>query len=76
VLAPPRFGQTATVTTDAAELSALASTIEDLERRILSIADRYASSDREEVLAALFGADRHLRQAERSLETARRALAR
>ena len=53
----------------AAELSSLATAISDLLRRVTAIADGYAEAERDDVAAELY-------QAERSLNSAHRALTR
>lgn len=52
-----------------AELSSLATALEELTRRVTAIADRYAGADRDEVAVELYSV-------ERSLTTATRRLAR
>lgn len=59
---------------DAAELSALASSIEDAERRIAAIAARYEATSRDDVLGGLYEAERALRSAHRRVETVARTL--
>jgi hypothetical protein len=56
------------VESDRAHLSALASTLDDLNRRIGEIAGRYRGSSRDDV-------SQGLDEVERALETARRQLA-
>ncbi len=58
-----------------AELSALTTAIEDLERRVTAIAAGYAGESRDDVLTPLYAAERQLRQAARALTTAGRVLA-
>ena len=53
----------------AAELSSLATALEELSRRVTAIADGYAQARRDDLATELY-------QAERSLSSAQRALAR
>ena len=61
---------------DRAELSALTTAVEELTKRITLIIERYSGGVRDDVLAALEGAERALVQASRRLDvaTARQAL--
>ena len=59
---------------DAAALSSLATTLTELERRVGQLGQSYEGSDRDDVMAALFDAERNLRAAVRSVETARARL--
>jgi hypothetical protein len=58
-----------TAASDAAELSSLRAQLEDLEKRIVAVGDRYRDSDDSAVAS-------ELDQAERSLHAARRAVER
>jgi hypothetical protein len=61
---------------DRAELSALTTAVEELTKRITLILERYSGGARDDVLAALEGAERALIQASRRLDVATRALKR
>ncbi|HZT66932.1 MAG TPA: hypothetical protein VFA11_14180 [Acidimicrobiales bacterium] len=50
-----------------AEISSLATGLEELTRRVTSIADRYAAAHREDVAADLYAAERNLTAAWRRL---------
>ena len=50
-----------------AELSSLATAVEDLVRRVSGIADEYARAEREDVATELYHAERALITAHRSL---------
>jgi hypothetical protein len=60
---------------DAAELSSLATTLSDLERRLGALGVAYEGTEHDDVVAALFDAERTVRAAVRSVERARQALA-
>ena len=57
-----------------AELSSLATAIEDVQRRITGIAGRYEGTEHDDVLGALYDAERNLRAAHRQVERAARLL--
>jgi hypothetical protein len=57
---------------DAAELSSLHSAVTDAARRIGAIAAEYEGTEREDLLGALYEAERNLRAALRQLERAER----
>jgi hypothetical protein len=59
---------------DAAELSSLATTLGELERRLGQLGLAYEGTDHEDAAAALFDAERTIRAAARSVERARQAL--
>ena len=59
---------------DRAELSALTTAVEEQTKRVTLIIERYSSGTRDDVLAALEGAERALVQASRRLEVATRSL--
>ena len=59
---------------DAAELSSLVTTLTDLERRLGQLGQAYEGTDHDDVVAALFDAERTVRAAARSVERARRGL--
>jgi hypothetical protein len=59
---------------DAAELSSLSTTLTDLERRVAAIAGRWEGTDHDDVVAALYDAERNLRAANRGVERAERLL--
>ena len=60
---------------DAAELSSLVTTLTELERRLGELGQAYEASDHDDVVAALFDAERTVRAAARSVERARKGLA-
>ena len=53
---------------DSAQLSSLATALEDLTRRITRLADGYQGSPREDVAADLYDVERNLQAAQRRLE--------
>lgn len=59
---------------DAAELGSLVHALEEIERRIVAMTAHYGGGRRDDVLAALFTAERALRAAVRDVEAARRLL--
>jgi hypothetical protein len=59
---------------DRAQLSAMASTLDDLTGRITEIAGNYQSSPREDVAQALFDTERALLSASRQLAKAMRLM--
>jgi hypothetical protein len=59
---------------DAAELSSLVTTLTELERRLGQLGQEYEDSDHDDVVAALFDAERTVRAAVRSVERARQGL--
>ncbi|MBK9181269.1 MAG: hypothetical protein IPM45_17215 [Acidimicrobiales bacterium] len=63
-------------TSDGAALSSMVTALEDLTERVVSLADRYEGSDREDVLADLHEAERSLRLASRRLTRAAASLTR
>ena len=56
---------------EAAELSSLGTTLSELERRLGALGKSYEGTDRDDVVAALFDAERNVRAAARSVERAR-----
>jgi hypothetical protein len=64
------------MSSDAAELSALSSAIDDLVHRVTVIAGRHDGTPRDDLVATLYDAERLLVQAARSLTKAVRALGR
>lgn len=54
---------------DTAHLSSLSTALEDLTKRITSLADGYQGSPREDVAADLYDVERHLEAAHRRLRT-------
>ena len=52
---------------DRAQLSAMASTLDELTRRVTEIASRYQSSTREDVGVSLYDTERALARASRQL---------
>jgi hypothetical protein len=59
---------------DRAQLSALASTLDDLSRRIAEIAGRYRGTPREDVTQGLDDVERSLRSADRQLAKVMRTM--
>jgi hypothetical protein len=59
---------------DAAELSSLASLLDDVTRRVTAMAERHAGAGNDEISSPLFDAERALRQAGRTLERVRGTL--
>jgi hypothetical protein len=59
---------------DAAELSSLATTLGELERRLGALGLAYEETKDDDVAAALFDAERTVRAAARSVERARQAV--
>ncbi|MGQ0830551.1 MAG: hypothetical protein ACT4OV_02630 [Microthrixaceae bacterium] len=53
---------------DSAQLSSLATALEDLTRRITRLADGYQGSPREDIAADLYDVERNLQAAQRRLE--------
>jgi hypothetical protein len=56
---------------DAAELSSIAGALDDLERRLAGIAEHYRGTERDDLLGALYEAERTLRATLRQVERAR-----
>jgi hypothetical protein len=59
----------------AAELAALADTIGRSRNRVAGLAEPYLGSEREDIVAAVYEAERQLRGAERALQRALKLLA-
>ncbi|MGK2929936.1 MAG: hypothetical protein ACSLFO_10210 [Acidimicrobiales bacterium] len=59
------------MTSDAAELSSISSALEELAKRIVTIAERRDGDPDDSVSTGLFEVDRSLRNAVRQLERAR-----
>jgi len=59
---------------DMAALSSIASQIEDLERRVTAMAERYGETPDSAIAAELFGVERSLAGARRALQRASDAL--
>jgi hypothetical protein len=59
---------------DRAELSALASTLDDLTTRITAVGDRYRGSTRPDVADGLYETERSLLTAARQLERVMRSM--
>lgn len=55
------------VESTAAELASIADNVEQYRRRVGTLAERFAGSDRDDVMAAIHEAERLLRSAERGL---------
>lgn len=64
----PRCDDLGVPSSPAAELSSLASALEELTRRVTRIADDYAAAKRDDVAAELYRAERALDGARRNLE--------
>lgn len=62
--------ETAPMPSDAAELSSLVSALSDVDDRLRAIAGRYEGTTRDDLLAALYEAERNLRAVIRSVERA------
>lgn len=60
--------------TDRAELTALATTLDDLTARLTSTADRLQGSPRDDVAEGLYEVERSLRTATRKLERVLRTM--
>jgi hypothetical protein len=59
---------------DAAELSSLSTTLTELEARVTAMAKRWEGTDHDDVVNALYDAERNLRAANRGVERAERLL--
>jgi hypothetical protein len=59
----------------AAELAALADTVGRSRTRVAGLAEPYLGSEREDIVAAVYEAERQLRGAERALQRALKLLA-
>jgi hypothetical protein len=59
---------------DRSELSALASTLDDLANRVTAVADRYRTSTRPDVAEGLYEVERSLITASRQLERVVRSM--
>ena len=59
---------------DRAELSALATTLEDLTRRVTAIADRYQATPRDDLAIRLYEVERSLLAASRNLDRVLRSM--
>jgi hypothetical protein len=57
-------------TTTAAELGALVETLRRTRDRVAGLAEPYLGTNRDDIVAAIYEADRHLRGAERALDRA------
>jgi cob(I)alamin adenosyltransferase len=60
------------VDSTAAELASIADNVDQYRRRVGDLAERFAGSDREDLVAAIHEAERLLRSAERGLNRALR----
>lgn len=58
----------------AADLAAVADTVERSRERVARLADPYLGTEREDVVAAIYEAERQLRSAERGLRRALKLL--
>ncbi len=63
----PTEAKIGTMTASSAELSSLATALEELTSRITAIADRYAGSERDELATDLYAVERALTGARRRL---------
>jgi hypothetical protein len=59
---------------DDAELSSLSTTLAELERRLGAVVGRFDDARHDDVVAALYDAERSVRAATRSVDRARRLL--
>jgi hypothetical protein len=59
---------------DRSELSALASTLEDLATRVTAVADRYRTTPRPDISEGLYEVERSLATASRQLERVVRSM--
>lgn len=57
-------------THDAAELSSISTVLEDLQSRVVEVADRWRAADREDVAGDLYDVERSLRNARRRIRRA------
>jgi hypothetical protein len=57
---------------DSAELAALATAVDEIQRRLAAVTARYEGTTRDDVLGALFEAERQLRAAGREVQRAAR----
>ena len=64
-----RHAHTAAVHPDHAELSSLATSLEEVQRRLTAVADRYAGTATDELAGELYEVERSLRTAERRLHS-------
>lgn len=55
---------------DAAELSSISTVLEDLQIRVVEVADRWRAIDREDVAGDLYDVERSLRNARRRMRRA------
>lgn len=55
---------------DTAELSSIASVLEDLQTRVVEVADRWRQREREDVAGDLYDVERSLRSAQRRIRRA------
>ena len=62
--------------TDAADLSSIRTQVDDIERRVTAMAERYGTSPDSQAAADLFSAERSLGAAKRALDRASRAIER
>lgn len=61
---------------DAAELSSIASVLDDLQTRVVEVADRWREVEREDIAGDLYDVERSLRSAQRRIARALNGLAR
>jgi len=62
--------QKPTPSNDAAELSSITSVLEDLQARVVIVADRWREIERDDVAGDLYDVDRSLRNAQRRMRRA------
>lgn len=63
------------MTEDQAQISSLVSTIEDLTRRVVELADRHKGTSRDDAANDFYEVERALKEAVRKLQKAAKALA-
>jgi len=59
---------------DSAELSSITTVLEDLQTRVVEVADRWREIERDDIAGDLYDVERSLRNAQRRLQRARNAL--
>jgi hypothetical protein len=68
------LAHSAAMPSDGAALASILTALGDLEARIAALVAPYEGSDREDVVGALYEAERSLRAAQRAVERAERSL--
>ena len=61
-------------TQDSAELSSITTVLEDLQARVVEVADRWREIERDDIAGDLYDVERSLRSAQRRLHRARNGL--